>query len=99
MSFYRTLNNVHNNKACLFPRLSDAIGTLAQTVDFMYREEGFLAASDTSPFANVSGYAYYATAVQLAVANNIAVGTTAITFSPDNACTRAQIVSFLYRAA
>ena len=42
--------------------------------------------------------AYYADAVDWAVANGVTQGTTSTTFSPDTACTRAQIVTFLYRA-
>ena len=42
--------------------------------------------------------AFYADAVAWAVANGVTNGTTSSTFSPDNGCTRAQIVTFLYRA-
>ena len=42
--------------------------------------------------------AYYYDAVQWAVHNYITTGTTATTFSPTNTCTRAQIITFLYRA-
>ena len=49
------------------------------------------------PFVDVPANACYAGAVSWAVANGITSGTTATTFSPNNDCTRAQIVTFLYR--
>ena len=51
-----------------------------------------------SSFSDVSADAYYAQAVAWAVKENITAGTSASTFSPDAHCTRAQIVTFLYRA-
>ena len=50
-------------------------------------------------FVDVKDGAYYAMAVQWAVENGITSGTSATTFSPDQVCTRAQIVTFLWRAA
>lgn len=50
-------------------------------------------------FVDVKDSAYYAKAVQWAVENGITSGTSATTFSPDQVCTRAQIVTFLWRAA
>ena len=50
-------------------------------------------------FVDVKDSAYYAMAVQWAVENGITSGTSATTFSPDQVCTRAQIVTFLWRAA
>ena len=50
-----------------------------------------------NPFTDVSGVAYYADAVIWAVGEGITSGTTAITFSPNATCTRAQIVTFLFR--
>ena len=50
-------------------------------------------------FADVPASAYYADAVKWAVEQGITSGTSATTFSPDAACTRGQIVTFLYRAA
>ena len=50
-------------------------------------------------FADVEEDAYYAPAVKWAVENGVTSGTGADTFSPDQACTRAQIVTFLWRAA
>ena len=52
-----------------------------------------------NPFKDVRENAYYYDAVQWAVRGGITVGTSADTFSPDQGCTRAQIVTFLYRAA
>ena len=49
-------------------------------------------------FADVSASAYYADAVKWAVEQGITSGTSATTFSPDMSCTRAQIVTFLWRA-
>ncbi len=50
-------------------------------------------------FKDVEADAYYADAVAWAVASNITEGTSAATFSPDECCTRAQVVTFLWRAA
>jgi len=52
-----------------------------------------------NPFVDVDEDAYYADPVLWAVANNITSGTSAVTFSPDAVCTRAQVVTFLWRAA
>ena len=51
------------------------------------------------PFVDVPASAYYYDAVAWAVENGVTGGTTATTFSPNNACTRAQMVTFLWRAA
>ena len=53
----------------------------------------------TNPFLDVPNGAYYADAVLWAVKNGITSGTSATTFSPDTPCTRAQAVTFLWRAA
>lgn len=53
----------------------------------------------TVTFADVSLDAYYATSVAWAVDKGITTGTSVTTFSPDNSCTRAQAVTFLWRAA
>lgn len=50
-----------------------------------------------NPFEDVSANSYYYDAVQWAVKNGTTGGTSATTFSPDAPCTRAQIVTFLYR--
>ena len=74
----------------------NATVTRAQTVTFLYRAAGSPAGAD-SGFADVAADAYYADAVAWAAAQGITSGTTAETFSPAQACTRAQIVTFLYR--
>ena len=51
-----------------------------------------------NPFTDVSADAYYADAVLWAVKESVTSGTTATTFSPNADCTRAQIVTFIYRA-
>ena len=53
----------------------------------------------TVSFADVSSDSYCADAVKWAVENGVTNGTTATTFSPNAACTRGQIVTFLWRAA
>ena len=74
----------------------DATVTRGQTVTFLWRNAGSPVVVGTS-FEDVMADAYYATAVAWAAAEGITSGTSATTFSPDNACTRAQIVTFLYR--
>ena len=71
--------------------------TRAQIVAFLWRSEKSPAAGTANPFADVKSTAYYADAVLWAVKENITRGTTNTTFSPDADCTRAQIVTFLYR--
>ena len=75
----------------------DMTVTRAQTVTFLYRAAGTPSVSGGS-FADVDANAYYADAVAWAVSEGITSGTSATTFSPDAACTRGQIVTFLYRA-
>ena len=75
----------------------DAMVTRAQTVTFLYRAAGSPAAAPGSSFADVRSDAYYADAVSWAVEKGITSGTAAAAFSPDADCTRAQIVTFLYR--
>ena len=74
----------------------DATVTRGQTVAFLWRAAGSPKASGTH-FADVSSNAYYADAVAWAVEKGITSGTSATTFSPDADCTRAQIVTFLFR--
>ena len=69
----------------------------AQIVTFLWRSEKSPAAGSLNPFADVKSSAYYADAVLWAVKENITKGTTNTTFSPDADCTRAQIVTFLWR--
>ena len=69
----------------------------AQIVAFLWRSEKSPAAGSRNPFADVKSTAYYADAVLWAVKEDITKGTTNTTFSPDADCTRAQIVTFLWR--
>ena len=73
------------------------ICTRAQIVTFLWRSEKSPAAGTANPFADVKSTAYYADAVLWAVKENITKGTTSTTFSPNADCTRAQIVTFLWR--
>ena len=76
----------------------DADCTRAQMATFLWRNAGSPApAGSTNPFTDVSADAYYAKAVQWAYEQEITGGTSATTFSPDADCTRAQMVTFLYR--
>jgi len=70
----------------------------AQIVTFLWRSEKSPAAGTVNPFNDVKASAYYADAVLWAVKKDVTKGTTATTFSPNDNCTRAQIVTFLYRA-
>lgn len=74
----------------------DATVTRGQTVTFLWRNAGSPAVSGGS-FTDVAADAYYAGAVAWAASEGITSGTTAATFSPSSNCTRAQIVTFLYR--
>ena len=71
--------------------------TRAQVVTLLWRYEKSPAAESSSPFTDVAPNAYYASAVQWAVENGITTGTDKTTFSPNNGCSRAQIVTFLWR--
>lgn len=71
--------------------------TRAQIVTFLWRSEKSPAAGTANPFADVKSTVYYADAVLWAVKEDITKGTTNTTFSPDADCTRAQIVTFLWR--
>ena len=75
----------------------DATCSRAQIVAFLWRSEKSPAAGTANPFADVKSSAYYADAVLWAVKEDITKGTTSTTFSPDADCTRAQIVTFLWR--
>lgn len=72
--------------------------TRGQVVTFLWRYAAASASDGDNPFTDVLPTAYYAPAVLWAVQNEITNGTTPTTFSPDQTCTRAQIVTFLYRA-
>lgn len=70
----------------------------AHIVTFLWRAANSPSARTVNPFTDVAADAYYIDAVLWAVKHKITVGTTLSTFSPDEGCTRAQIVTFLYRA-
>lgn len=76
----------------------DAACTRAQAVTFLYRAAGSPAGYANSGYTDVPETSYCAAPVAWAVALRITSGTGALTFSPDDLCTRAQIVTFLYRA-
>ena len=69
----------------------------AQTVTFLWRQAGSPVAEVKNPFTDVAADAYYADATTWAVECGITTGMTETTFGPDNNCTRAQIVTFLWR--
>jgi len=70
--------------------------TRAQSMTFLFRASK--ASADGAPaFSDVAADAYYAEAVKWATDNGITTGTTSSTFSPGSGCTRAQIVTFLWR--
>ena len=74
--------------------------TRAQIVAFLYRAAGSPKVENVkNPFADVSKDSEFYDAIMWAVSEGITKGTTATTFSPDEVCTRAQIVTFLYRAS
>ena len=76
----------------------DATCTRDQTVTFLWRAAGKPAVTADKSFADVSADAWYATAVAWAVENGITRGTgDGTTFSPDETCTRGQMVTVLYR--
>ena len=77
------------NKAC----------TRSQVVTFLWRAAGQPEpVSSANPFSDVPEGMFYTKAVLWAVENGITTGKTATTFQPDAICTRAQIVTFLYRS-
>ncbi|MBP5167254.1 MAG: S-layer homology domain-containing protein, partial [Oscillospiraceae bacterium] len=71
--------------------------TRAQAATFIYRLAKTPEVGKTDVFTDVDADSYYADAVSWAYAEGITTGTTETTFSPDNSCIRAQIVTFLYR--
>ena len=73
--------------------------TRAHIVTFLWRAAGSPEPESAVSFADVPAGSYYAKAVAWAVENGITLGTTDVTFSPNAACTRAQSVTFLYRAS
>ena len=75
----------------------NATCTRAQIVTFLWRSQKSPSSGGVNPFSDVAVDAYYADAVLWAAENGITGGTTTTTFSPNNDCTRAQIVTFLFR--
>ena len=75
----------------------DTTVTRGQVVTFLFRAAGAKKADGANPFTDVKSGEYYTDAVLWAVAKGITNGTTATTFSPEQNCTRGQIVTFLYR--
>ena len=75
--------------------------TRAQIVTFLYRAAGSpeVAENVTNPFTDVSKDSVYYNAIMWAVEKKITTGVTDTTFEPNSPCTRAQIVTFMYRAA
>ena len=77
----------------------DAACTRAQMVTFLWRAAGSPAPKGTASFADVPANAYYAKAVAWAVENGITLGVTDTAFQPNAVCTRAQGMTFLFRAS
>lgn len=76
----------------------DAVCSRSQVVTFLWRAEGKPTVNYAMSFTDVAADAYYAEAVRWAVSEGITGGTSATTFAPVGNCSRAQIVTFLYRA-
>ena len=76
----------------------NAACTRAQAVTFLYRALGSQA-NVKARFSDVHDGSYYAGAVDWAVENGVINGISETLFGPDSSCTRAQTVTFLYRAA
>lgn len=77
----------------------DASCTRAQLVTFLWRAAGSPVVNYAMNFNDVDSGAYYAEAVRWAASEKVVEGTTAETFAPDAAVTRAQVVTMLYRFA
>ena len=75
----------------------DAGCTRAQIVTFLWRAQQSPASGGENPFTDVSADAYYYNAVLWAVENDVAKGVSETAFAPDDNCTRAQIVTLIYR--
>ena len=76
----------------------DAACTRAQAVTLLYRANGSPAGSGSTTFSDVAADAYYASAVMWAAENGISNGIGSGSFGSDDDCTRAQLVTFLWRA-
>lgn len=75
----------------------DAACTRAQIVTFLWRAQQSPKSGGENPFADVSAAAYYYNAVLWAVENDVAKGVSETAFAPNDNCTRAQIVTLIYR--
>ena len=75
----------------------DMVCNRGHIVTFLWRAQKSPTSGSVNPFTDVPANAYYTSAVLWAVAENITKGTTDTTFSPAQGCTRAQIVTFIYR--
>lgn len=76
----------------------EGVCTRAEFVAFLYRSTGALAPQNTrTRFVDVEDWRYYATPIAWAVENGVTVGTSPTTFSPNETCTRGQVVTFLHR--
>ena len=73
--------------------------TRAQIVTFLYRFDGSTPVTASVPFEDVKPTDYYSTAVQWANEKGLTKGKTETTFGPNDPCTKAQAVVFLYRHA
>ena len=71
--------------------------TRGQVVTFLYAMKGKPAVVVSNPFTDVQSSDWFYAPVIFAVKNNITTGVTATTFCPYDGCTRAQIVTFIYR--
>lgn len=76
----------------------DAACTRAQIMTFLWHSQKSPASGGANPFTDVAADAYYAGAVLWAAGEGVTSGTTAATFGPEDPCTRAQIVTFIWRA-
>ncbi len=78
-----------------------AAGQPRKALTFIFRALGGTAVTTGNTalsFTDVPAGAYYSDVVSWAVGRGVTTGTSSTTFSPDNNCTRGQIVTFLYRA-
>ena len=76
----------------------DATCTRAQVVTFLWRAKNMPAPGTANPFSDIASGTYFYAPVLWANATGVTNGTDAAHFSPENTCTRAQVVTFLYRA-
>ena len=83
------------------PDVTQVFGYSGSTAEKYAKQNGYVfkALSEKAGFADVPAKAFYTDAVVWAVENKITNGTSPITFSPDDTCTRGQVVTFLWRAS